>query len=237
MSELLSLAIPSKGRLMEQCLETFAKAGLEVTKVGHERGYKGRMRDLEQVEVAFLSASEIARDLRDGRIHMGVTGEDLVRECMSDADERVQLLNALGFGHADVVVAVPKCWVDVIDVGDIEEAARIFRSGHGRRMRVATKYLNLTRRFFAGKGISSYRIVESLGATEGAPAAETAELIVDITSTGATLRANGLKQLQGGTILQSQANLFASNSADWHSAASEARNEIMSRMGALGPER
>jgi ATP phosphoribosyltransferase len=144
---------------------------------------------------------------------LGVTGEDLVREQMPDADERVDFLLKLGFGHADVVVAVPACWLDVETMADLEAAAAQFAIEHGRRMRIATKYPVLTRRFFTSHGVVTYRTVESLGATEGAPAVGSAEAIVDITSTGATLKANGLRVLKDGLILRSQANLVASRVA------------------------
>jgi ATP phosphoribosyltransferase len=153
--------------------------------------------------------------LKAGSVHLGITGEDLIRENISDADTRIGFLHKLGFGFADVVVAVPACWIDVATVADLEDIAMPFRRTHGRWPRVATKYMNLTRRFFASKGYGDYRIIESAGATEGAPAAGTAELIVDITTTGETLRANGLRILDDGVILKSQANLFASNVAAW----------------------
>ena len=153
-----------------------------------------------------VSASEIAQLLKTGAVHLGVTGEDLIREAMADADDRVRFLSPLGFGHADVVAAVPDCWLDVRRMADLEQMAVAFRRLHGRRVRVATKYMGLTRRYFSQMGVTGYRIVESLGATEGAPAAGLAELIVDITTTGATLKANGLRVLDDGVILKSQAN-------------------------------
>ena len=231
MTEKLTLAVPSKGRLMEQTIEMFAKAGLTLRKTGNERGYRGEIAGLDAVEVAFISASEIAWYLKTGRAHMGVTGEDLVREQLSDANERVTFLKALGFGHADVVVAVPDYWIDVRTMADLDEIAAAFRREHGRWFRVATKYINTTRRFFMEKGVIDYRIVESLGATEGAPAAGTADLIVDITSTGATLAANGLRILDDGVILKSEANLIASKAAAWSPTAREAENEIMQALG------
>jgi ATP phosphoribosyltransferase len=230
MSDALVLAIPSKGRLMDQTAAFFAKAGLELRKTGNERGYRGEIVGLENVEVAFISSSEIASNLKTGRAHLGVTGEDLIREEMSDAAERVEFLAPLGFGHADVVVAVPQCWIDVRTMADLDEIAVSFRREHGRWYRVATKYINLTRRFFAGKGVTDYRILESLGATEGTPAAGTAELIVDITTTGATLAANGLRVLDDGVILKSEANLIASNAAQWGPAAHAAKRAIMARL-------
>src|SRR5262245_36635400 len=232
MSETLVLAVPSKGRLMEQTSDYFARAGLELRKTGNERGYRGEIAGLDGVEVAFISSSEIAWHLKTGRAHLGVTGEDIVREQMSDADERVEFMAKLGFGNADVVVAVPQGWIDVQRMADLEEIAPSFRRAHGRWFRVATKYLNLTRRFFAANGVNDYRIVESLGATEGTPAAGTAELIVDITTTGATLAANGLRILEDGVILRSEANLIASNAAPWSPATKAAKRALADRLAA-----
>jgi len=215
MSGKLVLALPSKGRLKEQCNAALAKAGCTITRSGPARGYKGEIAELPGVEVNFVSSSEIAQFLKAGSIHIGITGEDLIRESMADADQRVELLARCGFGRADVVVAVPACWLDVRRMSDVEEMALSYRRTHGRQVRVATKYMNMTRRFFTRQGVTGYRIVESLGATEGAPAAGLAELIVDITTTGSTLKANGLKVLDDGVILESQANLFASKSAAW----------------------
>lgn len=212
---------------MEQTLDLFEAAGLAITKTGHARGYRGTVDAIGNVDVAFVSASEIAWQLKVGRAHLGVTGEDLVREQISDVDERVSFLKKLGFGHADVVIAVPKFWLDVRTVADLDEMSSSFRSAHGRWLRVATKYMNISRRFFASKGVNDYRIVESLGATEGTPAAGTADFIVDITTTGETLKANGLKILEDGVILNSQANFLASKSAEWSPRVREAQNQIM----------
>jgi ATP phosphoribosyltransferase len=203
----LLLGIPSKGRLMEATETLFGKAGLALMRSGSDRLYRGRIEGIEGIDVAFLSASEIAGSLKDGKIDLGVTGEDLLRETLKPEDERVDVLQRLGFGPADVVVAVPDAWLDVARMSDLDEVSEGFYRRHGRRLRVATKYLNLTRRFFAAKGVTGYRIVESLGATEGAPAAGTAEAIVDISTTGSTLAANHLKILDDGVILKSQAVL------------------------------
>ena len=202
-----TLAIPSKGRLMEATAAMLATAGFTIERSGAERAYRGRLNGIAGVEVAFLSASEIAQNLRDGKIDLGVTGEDLLREKISPDDPSTEVLARLGFGPADVVVAVPECWLDVATMADLDEIAESFYERHGRRLRVATKYHNLTRRFFAAKGVTGYRIVESLGATEGAPAAGIAEIVVDITTTGSTLAANALKILDDGVILKSQAVL------------------------------
>ena len=232
MSDKLILALPSKGRLMEQCASLLARAGLVVTKSGSARGYQGEIEGMPQAEVSFVSSSEIAQLLKVGAVHLGITGEDLLRELIVDCDARIDLLVPCGFGQADVVVAVPAAWIDVRHMADLEEMAEAFRRAHGRRVRVATKYMNLTRRFFAQKGVTLYQTVSSLGATEGAPAAELAELIVDITTTGATLRANALKVLDDGVILRSQANLVSSKAAPWSPALREVERQLVARLAA-----
>jgi ATP phosphoribosyltransferase len=226
----LILALPSKGRLMEQCAKHFAAAGLRIIRSGPARGYQGEIDGLAGVEVAFVSSSEIAQLLMRGAAHLGITGEDLVRESLANADERLTFVSKLGFGRADVVVAVPACWIDVRRIADLEEMAVLYHRIHGRRVRVATKYRNLTRRFLTSHGVTNYRIVDSLGATEGTPAAGLADLIVDITTTGATLRANGLKVLDDGVILKSEANLIASKAAPWTQAAKKVEAEFKHRL-------
>ena len=205
----LLIALPSKGRLMESAENLFGRAGLGLTRAGAARGYRGDIGGIGNVEVIFLSAVEIAQAIRSGTTDLAITGEDLLRDAVPEADRRIQVLLRLGFGPAEVVVAVPECWLDVATMADLDEISHAFYARHGRRLRVATKYMNLTRRFFAEKGVAGYRIVESLGATEGAPASGTAEAIVDITTTGATLKANGLKILDDGVILRSEAVLAA----------------------------
>ena len=226
----LLLAIPSKGRLMEDTVAAMARAGLVLRQSGSERGYRREIAGEDDVDVIFVSASEIAQQLKAGRVHLGVTGEDLIREEILNADARVDLALKLGFGHADVVVAVPQCWLDVASMANLAEMARTFRRAHGRRLRVATKYMHLTRTFFRDKGVTDYIIVESLGATEGTPASGTADLIVDITSTGSTLRANGLKVLGDGIILRSEANLVSSRAAARSTIASAAEQRIVAKL-------
>ncbi|MCG6122227.1 MAG: ATP phosphoribosyltransferase [Microvirga sp.] len=228
----LVLAVPSKGRLQENATAFFARAGLVFTKSRGSRDYRGAIAGLPGVEVAFLSASEIVTQIAQGAAHLGVTGEDLVREQIGDADSCVEMLTPLGFGFANVVVAAPQAWIDVRNMADLDEVAVDLRARKGRKMRVATKYLNLTRTFFASKGLVDYRIVESLGATEGAPAAGQAEVIVDITTTGATLSANALKVLDDGVILRSEANLVASLKANWSPTARAAARAILTRIAA-----
>jgi ATP phosphoribosyltransferase len=210
----ITLALPSKGRLKEQALEVLAKAGLAVSLPDDSRSYRARIEGQADIEVAFLSASEIAGEVGQGAVDLGITGEDLLRENLADWESRVEIAARLGFGHADVVVAVPDMWLDVDSMADLDDVAADFRQRHGRRLRIATKYWRLTQQFFSQKhGIQVYRIVESLGATEGAPAAGSADIIVDITSSGSTLRANHLKVLDDGVVLRSQACLAASRKA------------------------
>jgi ATP phosphoribosyltransferase len=210
----LIIAVPSKGRLKEQVEEWLADCGLDLAVSGGARGYLASLKGLPGAQVRLLSAADIADALGAGEAHLGVTGEDLLRE-RGDLDTRALLLRPLSFGRADLVVAVPKSWLDVDTMADLEEVAHDYLARTGRRMRVATKYLAQTRSFFARHGVVDYRITESGGATEGAPASGAAELVVDITTTGATLAANGLKVLSDGLILKSQAQLAASLKAAW----------------------
>ncbi len=204
----VTIALPSKGRMKEDASAIFQRAGYTIVSVGNDRSYRGRVEGRDDIEIAFLSASEISREIGNGSVDFGVTGEDLVREGLAQADERVEFCARLGFGHADVVVAVPEIWLDVETMADLGDVAADFRARHGRRLTIATKYWRLTQQFFSGNhGIQLYRIVESLGATEGAPASGSADIIVDITSTGSTLNANHLKILSDGVILKSEACL------------------------------
>nr|WP_042672385.1 ATP phosphoribosyltransferase [Methylobacterium sp. B34] len=228
----LILAVPSKGRLQENASAFFGRAGLKLAQGAGARDYRGKLIGVPDVEVRYLSASEIAAQLASGAAHLGVTGEDLIRETLPDVRDQVELLTPLGFGNATVVVAVPQAWIDVRDMSDLDEVAAGMRTRHGRRLRVATKYVNLTRRFFAEKGVADYRIVESLGATEGAPAAGSSEIVVDITTTGATLSANALKVLDDGIILRSEANLVASLKAPWGEGQRAALRTVLGRIAA-----
>ncbi|WP_068081057.1 ATP phosphoribosyltransferase [Polycladidibacter stylochi] len=229
MSKLI-LAIPSKGRLQELTHAYFKQAGLTVKRPGGDRNYRGVLAGVEDIEIAFLSASEIAREIASGAVHFGVTGTDLIMENIDQPEEKTHVIAPLGFGHADVVIAVPSAWIDVHSMADLADVASDFRARHGSRLRIATKYINTTRKFFADHGISDYRIVESAGATEGAPAAGSAELVVDITSTGSTLKANNLKIPHDGVIFKSQAHLVASTTANWDEGAMEAARLMLDRI-------
>ncbi|MEM7330180.1 MAG: ATP phosphoribosyltransferase [Pseudomonadota bacterium] len=215
----LTIAIPSKGRLKENSEAWLKASGFKLRQKGGGRGYSAELEGLPDAEVMLLSAREIAEGLIGGHLHIGITGEDLLHDLAGAFDRDVSVMRRLGFGGADVIVAVPAAWLDVETMADLEAAGALFRQRHGRRMRVATKYLKLTRQFFSEQAVGEYRLIESPGATEAAPAAGSAEVIVDITSTGATLKANDLKILQDGVILKSQASLTGSLGADWSKEA------------------
>ena len=215
----LRLALPSKGRLLDDTLAYFGAAGLKIRKTGNARAYAASASGIDGIEIAFMQAGEIPGALGSGAVHLGVTGEDLIREKLPETPpggpDRTVLVRALGYGRADLVVAVPQSWIDVETLADLDDAAAAFRARHGFPMRVATKYLNLTRRHFREEGLANYRLVPSDGATEGAPASGAAEIVVDITSSGETLRANHLKIIGTEPILRSEAQLRASVAAPW----------------------
>ena len=228
----LVIAIPSKGRLKEACGEWFAGRGVVLEQEAGSRGYRARFAGMPQIEVMLLSASEIANALLAGDVHLGITGEDLLREAAPELEGRLYLAAPMGFGFADVVVAVSRAWIDVSTMADLDDVCAAFAATHKKRLRVATKYAELTRGWFARNGIADYRIVPSAGATEGAPAAGTAEVIVDITTTGATLRDNGLKILDDGVILKSQATLAASlRGAVWDEDTRAACKALFATLG------
>ena len=214
----LTLALPSKGRLQEQVSAFFADCGLPLIQEQGARFYGARIDALPDIEIRLISASEVARALAAGEAHAGVTGEDVLSE--ADADlARTILVKPLGFGRAELVLAVPQSWLDVASVADFAEVAALHRARTGERLRVATKYLTQAQAFLDARGVADYRLVERLGATEGAPAAGAADAIIDITTTGATLAANHLRPLADGVILKSQAQLVASRTAQWSDGA------------------
>jgi ATP phosphoribosyltransferase len=210
----IKLGVPSKGRLMEKTFDWFGARGVTLTRTGSEREYAGAVDGVAGVDLVLLSAGEIPRELAAGRIHLGVTGNDLIQEKLVQWDQKVEPLAPLGFGHANLIVAVPNCWVDVDTLDDLDGAAAAFRARHGFRMRIATKYHRLVRDYLRRGGVADYQLVDSQGATEGTVKNLTAEAIADITSTGETLRANHLKILDEPPVLESQATLFRSRRAE-----------------------
>ena len=207
---MIRIGVPSKGRLMEKTFDWFGARGLKMTRTGNEREYAGAVEGADNVALVLLSAGEIPRELAAGRIDLGVTGTDLVRDKLANWETKVSEVAPLGFGHADLVIAIPACWIDVETLDDLDATASAFRRAHGHRLRIATKYHRLVRDFLASHGVADYQLTDSQGATEGTVKNQTAEAIADITSSGETLRANHLKILSDGLILQSQATLYRS---------------------------
>ncbi len=227
----LKLGVPSKGRLMEKTFDWFGQHGVTLSKAGSDREYSGVVEGVEGCELVLLSAGEIPRELERGRIHLGVTGTDLVREKLAHWDQSVEELTSLGFGHADLIIAVPKAWVDVETLDDLDAVAAAFRKRHGHRLRIATKYHRLVREFLREHGVADYLLVDRQGATEGTVKNLTAEAIADITSTGETLRANHLKIIGGEPVHRSQATLFRSRAATLDAAARQALTSLRERLG------
>jgi ATP phosphoribosyltransferase len=215
---MLKIGVPSKGRLMEDTFAWFGARGVTMRQSGTSREYAGAVDGIAGVELVLLSAGEIPRELAAGRVHLGVTGSDMVQDRLADWRGAVAALTPLGFGHADLVIAVPAAWIDVETVDDLDAAAAAFRLAHGHRLRIATKYHRLVRSYLTDAGVADYTLVDSQGATEGTVKNLTAEAIADITTTGATLRANHLKVLSDPPILSSEANLYAARNADWTDA-------------------
>jgi ATP phosphoribosyltransferase len=219
---------------MEKTFDWFGARGVTMRQTGAEREYSGAVDGVDGVELVLLSAGEIPRELSAGRIHLGVTGSDLVRDKLADWDAQVVELAPLGFGHADLIIAVPSVWIDVDTIDDLDAAAAAFRAAHGFRLRIATKYHRLVREFLTENGVADYQLVDSQGATEGTVKNLTAEAVADITSSGETLRANHLKILSDGLIHQSQATLYAARNADW-APAQGAMQALAARLGIVAP--
>ena len=226
----IKLGIPSKGRLMEKTFAWFDARGVKLIRTGAEREYAAAAEGFAGLSLVLLSASEIPRELAAGRIHLGVTGTDLVQEKLPNWQQQVDPLAEMGFGHANLIIAVPSCWVDVDTLDDLDAAAAAFRKNHGFRLRIATKYHRLVREFLRDAGVADYQIVDSQGATEGTVKNQTAEAIADITSSGDTLRANHLKVLSDGLVLKSQATLFAVKNSELDQHTKSVLQSILSKL-------
>jgi ATP phosphoribosyltransferase len=229
---MIRIGVPSKGRLMEDTFAWFGARGVGMRRDGGVREYSG-VAEVEGVQPVLLSAGEIPRELAAGRIHLGVTGSDLVREQL--AEDEVEEVARLGFGQADLVLAVPNVWIDVETVDDLDAAAAGFRAEHGFRLRIATKYHRLVREFLTGQGVADYQLVDSQGATEGTVKNGTAEAVADITSSGETLRANHLRVLSDGVIHRSEAVLWASRVAEWTGEDRAAMGRLRGMLGVRSP--
>lgn len=233
---MLKIGVPSKGRLMEKTFEWFGQRGVSMARSGDDREYSGRVDGVAGVELVLLSAGEIPRELAAGRIHLGVTGTDLIREKLADWPGQVAEVAPLGFGFADLIIAVPVTWIDVDTLDDLDAVAAQFRARHGQRLRIATKYHRLVRDFLREAGVAEYQLVDSQGATEGTVRNLTAEAVADITSSGDTLRANHLKVLSDALVLRSQAELFAGRAASWDKAERAVLAALCARLGVATPQ-
>ena len=210
MKNLITIGLPSKGRLKDKSMQFLESNNLKLTSNGGDRNYFAQVENFPYVKIIYLHAKEIIQRLSDGTIDMGISGLDLLKESSMNIQKKIEVKKKLNFGMADVVIAIPNDWIDVQTVADLEEVSFEFRDKKNIRLRVATKYPNLTNNFLVSKGVSQYKIVPSLGATVTYPLIGSSEIITDITSTGKTLKDNNLRVLKDGYILNSQACLFIS---------------------------
>ena len=208
MKDLITIGLPSKGRLKDKSVAFFNDKGFTVLQNSKERNYFATINNKPNIKIIYLHAKEIIQRLGDGTLDLGISGLDLLKESEQNLQDKIVLKKKLNFGNADLVVAVPEDWIDVQTIADLEEVAFDIRSRRNTRLRVATKYPNLTNHFFISKGFTQYKLISSLGATETYPFIGSSEVISDITSTGKTLADNNLKVLKDGFILKSTACLF-----------------------------
>ena len=213
MKNLINIGIPSKGRLKNDVLKIFQKNKLKLSSERGERDLFGYIKKLPSIKVVYLHAREIIERLGDGSLDLGFSGFDLLKESEVNIQKKINVVKKYNFGKASLVIAIPDSWIDVQTIADLEEIAFEFKDKKKKRLRVATKYPNLTREFLFSKGVTQFKLVGSLGATETYPFTGSSEIITDITSTGETLRANNLRVLKDGEILKSEACMMAFKSS------------------------
>ena len=210
MKDLITIGLPSKGRLKEKAVSFFEDSGLKILQNDKERNYFANIENKSNIKIIYLHAKEIIQRLGDGTLDLGISGLDLLNESEQSLQDKIVIKQKLNFGGANLVVAVPNDWIDVQTIADLEEVAFDIRSKRNTRLRVATKYPNLTNNFLISKGVTQYKLISSLGATETYPFIGSSEIIADITSTGKTLQDNNLRVLKDGLILKSAACLLVS---------------------------
>jgi len=208
MKDLITIGLPSKGRLKDKSISFFNNMGLKILQSEKERNYFGTIENKSNIKIIFLHAKEIIQRLGDGTLDVGISGLDLLKESDKNLQSKINVQKKLDFGNANLVIAVPDDWIDVQTIADLEEVSFDIRSKRNARLRVATKYPNLTNDFLISKGVTQYKLISSLGATETYPFIGSSEVIVDITSTGKTLADNNLRILKDGLILNSTACIF-----------------------------
>ena len=210
MNNLIKIGIPSKGRLRNDVLNIFKKKKLKLSSEKGKRDLVGYISGKKNIKIIYLHAREIIESLGDGSLDIGFSGYDLLKESEQNIQNKIKIIKKYEFGKANLVIAIPDDWIDVQTIADLEEIAFEFKDKKKKRLRVSTKYLNLTRDFLYSKGVTQFKLVKSLGSTEVAPSTGTSEIVSDITSTGETLKANKLRILKDGQILKSQACLMIS---------------------------
>ena len=210
---IINIGIPSKGRLRKDILKIFKKNKLNLVSERGERDLLGSIKNLNNVKVLYLHAREIVERLGDGSLDLGFSGYDLLKESEVNIQKKISVVKNYGFGKATLVVAIPDPWIDVQTVADLEEIAFEFKDKKKKRLRVSTKYPNLTRNFFYNRGVTQFSIVKSIGSTEIEPYTGSSELITDITSTGSTLAANNLRIVNDGYILKSELCMMVGKSS------------------------
>ena len=208
MTNLITIGLPSKGRLKEKAVTFFENKGLKILQSKKERNYFAKIENKSNIKIIYLHAKEIIQRLGDGTLDIGISGLDLLNESGKNLQNKISIKQELNFGSANLVVAVPDDWIDVQTIADLEEVAFDMRLKRNTRLRVATKYPNLTNNFLISKGVTQYKLISSLGATETYPFIGSSEIITDITSSGKTLEDNNLRVLKDGQILKSTACLF-----------------------------
>ena len=208
MKDFITIGLPSKGRLKDKTISFFNDNGYKILQSEKDRNYFGSIENESNIKIIFLHAKEIIQRLGDGTLDIGVSGLDLLQESDKNLQNKISVYKKLDFGHANLVVAVPEDWIDVQTIADLEEVSFDIRSKRNSRLRVATKYPNLTNEFLISRGVTQYKLISSLGATETYPFIGSSEIITDISSTGKTLADNNLRVLKDGLILNSTACLF-----------------------------
>ena len=213
MYNIINIGVPSKGRLRKDVLRIFKKKKFNLVSERGERDLIGSIKNKRNIKILYLHAREIIERLGDNSLDIGFSGFDLYKESEINNQKRINVVKKYEFGKANLVVAIPDPWIDVQTIADLEEIAFEFRDKKKKRLRVATKYPNLTREFLFSKGVTQFKLVGSLGATEAYPFTGSSEIITDITSTGETLKANNLRILKDGKILKSEACMMISKSS------------------------
>ena len=204
----IRLALPSKGRMEGETMTFLSEAGLNVAKP-NPRQFEATIPVMPDLTVLFQRAGDIVVSVRDGSVDFGITGMDTVMERKGENGEILVMLEALGYGGCTLNVIVPESWEKIRTMADLTKK----RAELGRPLRVATKYPNVSRDFFSKYDLGDVRLIRAEGTLEVAPAIGYADLIVDLVSTGTTLRDNRLRSLDDGLVLESEACLIANRNS------------------------